>query len=322
MDMNELGKMLQSERLRQGLELADVTTATRINSSALKAIEEADEAALPHPVYLKSFVRNYANFLGLDTAPLEDVLREFNAESDLTKWSPVEQVPTGRSFPFLGSSVAVAVLITFIGGGIWLFQKDYFDLTGLTAQKNPPAAQKTSPWDALPEESTAKLLGPLDQPEQILDISFNNLETAPEAASGVQFKLEDGQTVEVASLQEQSEERIAVLQDLDLRKAALGNVQLSVAEGGFLASFDLSNLTNDILSGKISINFISKDDETYWALGNEEIPQFRIRNFRNINTRLHLPSGLDKNDLAATQIVVTDSHGENIIVKSFPMKNV
>ncbi|GAB6060873.1 helix-turn-helix domain-containing protein [Desulfonatronum parangueonense] len=321
MDLKEIGKMLQNERLRQGLELSAVTAATRINSSALRAIEEADEAALPHPVYLKSFVRNYANFLGLDTVPLEDVLKKFNAETDLTKWSPVEQIPVTRSFSVLGKSISVAMLLAFIGGGVWLFQKNFFDLAGLIAQENAPAAQNSSPGDTLPEESTAELHAPADQPEQILDIAFDNLETAPESGSGTHFQLEDEQIVEVASLQEQSKEKTAVLQDLDLRKAALGNIQLSVVEGGYLASFDVSNLTDDILSGQISINFISKHDEAFQALEDHEKPRFRIRNFRNINTRLHLPSELDKNDLAATQFVVTDSHGENIIVKSLPMKS-
>lgn len=65
MTLTDVGQTLKKERKRQQLSLEDVYATTKIGMDILRAIEEADLDQLPHMVYARGFVRNYAQFLGL-----------------------------------------------------------------------------------------------------------------------------------------------------------------------------------------------------------------------------------------------------------------
>jgi cytoskeleton protein RodZ len=61
-----VGATLKRARRERGLSLEDVEEATKIRSRYLQALEGEDFGALPDPVYVRGFVRTYADFLGLD----------------------------------------------------------------------------------------------------------------------------------------------------------------------------------------------------------------------------------------------------------------
>lgn len=87
MDFKELGHLLQTEREKQGLSITEVHERIKIGPSSIEAIEAGDQDSLPHRVYYKGFVRNYAVFLGLDPA---ECLKPFE-ESDLSLEEDVDQ---------------------------------------------------------------------------------------------------------------------------------------------------------------------------------------------------------------------------------------
>ena len=64
--MFQIGTSLREARLRQGLDLLDAETATKIRSKYLQALEDERFDVLPAPTYVKGFLRNYAEYLGLD----------------------------------------------------------------------------------------------------------------------------------------------------------------------------------------------------------------------------------------------------------------
>ncbi|MGB4873688.1 MAG: RodZ domain-containing protein [Candidatus Promineifilaceae bacterium] len=70
--MNELGHILREARETKGYTLEDVQEEIRINAKYLKSLENGDYNALPTPVHVRGFLRNYARFLGLDPQPLLD----------------------------------------------------------------------------------------------------------------------------------------------------------------------------------------------------------------------------------------------------------
>lgn len=70
--MDEIGQILREARENKGLSLEEVQAATRINPRYLEALEEGDYEALPTPVHVKGFLRNYARHLGLEPEPLLD----------------------------------------------------------------------------------------------------------------------------------------------------------------------------------------------------------------------------------------------------------
>jgi flagellar biosynthesis protein FlhG len=60
------GKTLKLIREKMGIELQAISKETRINIKILESIEEEIFENLPALVYLKGFLKNYAQFLGLD----------------------------------------------------------------------------------------------------------------------------------------------------------------------------------------------------------------------------------------------------------------
>ncbi len=66
MSMKELGDLFKTARQDAGLSLQEVHERTRISLYVLESLENGEAARLPHPVYAKGFIRNYAEILGLD----------------------------------------------------------------------------------------------------------------------------------------------------------------------------------------------------------------------------------------------------------------
>jgi flagellar biosynthesis protein FlhG len=60
------GARLRRARLRQGIELDEITKITKVNPTYLAFIEEERFEGLPAAVYVRGFVTGYAGCLGLD----------------------------------------------------------------------------------------------------------------------------------------------------------------------------------------------------------------------------------------------------------------
>jgi len=77
------GARLKQAREAQGKSLSDVAKATRIGMQQLEGIERDNYDRIPAAVYVKGFVKNYAQSLGLDPAPLlADVERLLSGETE------------------------------------------------------------------------------------------------------------------------------------------------------------------------------------------------------------------------------------------------
>ena len=64
--MSSIGETLRRERLRRNLGLDQISRELKISTRFLEAIEEERFERLPAGVFAKSFVRQYARYLGLD----------------------------------------------------------------------------------------------------------------------------------------------------------------------------------------------------------------------------------------------------------------
>jgi len=72
------GEFLHRERTMRGISLQDIARETRVHINALRALEADDRANLPAEVFVRGFVRNYAEFLGLSS---EEVLNRYTQKS-------------------------------------------------------------------------------------------------------------------------------------------------------------------------------------------------------------------------------------------------
>ena len=134
--MDKIGDLLYTERKKKGLEIADVEHATGIRGVYLNALEQSRYDVLPGEVYVKGFLRNYANYLGLDGSHL--VQRYTDMKKPTVE--PVAAVPTIAvpAEPVVKkantvtsqsidkkkwSTVLVAVILAASALGLYLWQK-------------------------------------------------------------------------------------------------------------------------------------------------------------------------------------------------------
>jgi hypothetical protein len=81
--MAEIGSTLRETRMRARIDISEVEAHTKIRAKYLRAIENEEWDLLPGPVYAKSFLRTYGDFLGLDSRMLLDEFkRRYERPSD------------------------------------------------------------------------------------------------------------------------------------------------------------------------------------------------------------------------------------------------
>ena len=70
--MAEIGSTLRETRIRKKIDITTVEDATKIRAKYLRAIENEEWNVIPGPTYVKTFLRTYAQYLGLDAHLLVD----------------------------------------------------------------------------------------------------------------------------------------------------------------------------------------------------------------------------------------------------------
>lgn len=81
--MDEIGARLREARMRLKIDINEVETRTKIRAKYLRAMENEEWDLLPGEVYIRSFLRTYADFLGLDSRELLDEFRRrYESPSD------------------------------------------------------------------------------------------------------------------------------------------------------------------------------------------------------------------------------------------------
>jgi cytoskeleton protein RodZ len=88
--MAEIGEMLREARMRRRIDMTEVESATKIRGKYLRALENEEWDLLPGPTFVKTFLRTYAEYLGLDPRLLVEEYRqryERPATQDLTPFS-------------------------------------------------------------------------------------------------------------------------------------------------------------------------------------------------------------------------------------------
>ena len=108
--VGELGDRLRKARENKGLSLEQVEEGTRIRRAFLEALEEEDFEKLPASAYVKGFIRNYAQFLGLDP---EESLSHYRAMIGASS-SYAPSVLDEPLLPDSGTNVWVSALLALL----------------------------------------------------------------------------------------------------------------------------------------------------------------------------------------------------------------
>jgi cytoskeleton protein RodZ len=118
--MPDIGASLREERMRSRIDITEIEAQTKIRAKYLRALENEEWDLLPGPTYVKTFLRTYADALGLDGRMLVEEYKlrhERLSDVDLQPISPRtarererarERKPRSR-FPRLGLVALVVI---------------------------------------------------------------------------------------------------------------------------------------------------------------------------------------------------------------------
>jgi hypothetical protein len=120
-----IGETLREARMRQRLDITDVEAQTKIRAKYLRALENEDFGMLPGPTFVKSFLRTYAEFLGLDPHLLVEEYRARHDPRDESELTPFARPPRARErrrpprrpswLPLAGAVVVILALLLILG---------------------------------------------------------------------------------------------------------------------------------------------------------------------------------------------------------------
>ena len=122
--------------------MSQVESATKIRAKYLRALENEEWDALPGPTYVKTFLRTYAEYLGIDARSLVEEYKlryERPFAADLTPFGMrpgLRQRRRRRVGPWL----AVLAIVLAAGAGLWWLGRDETDSAGTASDERPPAA--------------------------------------------------------------------------------------------------------------------------------------------------------------------------------------
>jgi cytoskeletal protein RodZ len=130
--MPEIGATLREARMRARLDVSEIEAQTKIRAKYLRALENEEWSLLPGSTFVKSFLRTYAQALGLDGRALVEEYRLHHETPADAGFDPIASTPPrqrqrpARSGPSLayivsvglvGLVIVVLIVLLATGGG-------------------------------------------------------------------------------------------------------------------------------------------------------------------------------------------------------------
>jgi cytoskeletal protein RodZ len=100
--MADIGETLRDARMRARIDVSEIEAKTKIRAKYLRALENEEWGLLPGPTFVKSFLRTYAQALGLDGKALVEEYRQRFEEPGEAALEPIvagQQRSRARSGP-------------------------------------------------------------------------------------------------------------------------------------------------------------------------------------------------------------------------------
>src|SRR5918993_3454749 len=95
--MPPIGETLREARMRQRLDIADVEARTKIRAKYLRALENEEWALLPGPTFVRTFLRTYAEVVGIDPHLLVEEYRLNYERREEQEFQPLSPIPRDSS---------------------------------------------------------------------------------------------------------------------------------------------------------------------------------------------------------------------------------
>jgi cytoskeleton protein RodZ len=108
--MPDIGRTLRETRMRNRVDITEVEAGTKIRAKYLRALENEEWDLLPGPTFVKTFLRSYADYLGLDSRQLVEEYKQRYERPSAQELTPFKPPGRGRRRrPLLGPGLVVAL---------------------------------------------------------------------------------------------------------------------------------------------------------------------------------------------------------------------
>jgi cytoskeletal protein RodZ len=94
--MAEIGATLRETRMRARVDVSEIEAQTKIRAKYLRALENEEWDLLPGPTFVRSFLRTYAQALGLDDKALVDEYRRVYEQPSEVEHQPAVMASASR----------------------------------------------------------------------------------------------------------------------------------------------------------------------------------------------------------------------------------
>lgn len=187
--MKTVGQVLQEERLNRGTTLSEAERSTKIRTEILARLEQNDFSSLPAATVVKGFIKNYGEFLGLDSEKLLALFRrQFDESKETTEILPDFSPKEGPRFVLTpGRAFGIGVTVLVLGfAGYLLAQYQSFAAA--------PVLLVSQPADNLRvNNGTIEVVGQTDRDAR-LAINGQDIQLTESGAFSVSVSLPNGVT--------------------------------------------------------------------------------------------------------------------------------
>ncbi|MFX3674038.1 MAG: RodZ domain-containing protein [Paenisporosarcina sp.] len=166
--LSELGTRLKEARTAKGYSLEDLQEMTKIQKRYLAGIEEGNYSMMPGPFYVRAFIKQYADAVGLNADELLDTYKqEVPSSSNEEVYQTMNSAPTRRK-PISRSSnkfseiipmIIVAFFIILVVVTVWYLYQNLAqnkestpdeEVENTVLEENKP--EKNTPTEEEPDE--------------------------------------------------------------------------------------------------------------------------------------------------------------------------
>ncbi|NLR45206.1 DUF4115 domain-containing protein [Priestia aryabhattai] len=157
--MTELGQRLRQERESKGLSLDDLQKLTKIQKRYLLGIEEGNYEVMPGKFYVRAFIKQYCEAIGLDT---DAIFEEYKSDIPSTQTEDMPQqlsrvrsrkeIPqhtkgVSKAYDYLPTVLVVAGVVV-VGIIIWVIAQN------IVSDKNKEQANQEAPNSEVQQSNT------------------------------------------------------------------------------------------------------------------------------------------------------------------------
>lgn len=261
-EVQNVGEILRNSRLKKGKTLSDISEELCIRRVYLEAIENVEYQKLPPQPYGLGYVRNYANYLGLNSDRIVQIFRETAFEkNDNHKNSHLGGHNHNKETSPRPKHLLISVLLLLALGLAWSFYSPKKDLND---------SQNTTTLNVLPIEE------PVIIEEEKINIDEDSSSTSEETTEPENANENQEVTIEDIDAKDSDSQQTADQDDSTLIDENAPRVKLVCTGSSWI---EIKHADKIILTGTYNKGFsyeIPYNQDIYVSIGKRHNVQFYI----------------------------------------------